>query len=252
MRKTEGIGTSTQLHIDEIALKKGHGQFETVIYTERGVVDTMSGKKSTDLQVVLKAIPGVEKVKQVCMDMCASFADAVRKALPQAEIVLDRFHLVKLLNKKLDGLRQKTHRKLDKARQRRFLPIRFILFRDYRALQRDERRLLKEYLRLNGELKSLYWQCQGFRRILSGERGRSRTDVSNALMHWCDSVRKTLGGFVRTVESWWNETVNACLFPLNNGRAEGFNNKIKFIKRMGFGFRNSLNFKRRIQAACSP
>lgn len=223
-----------------------------MIYTDEAVLETLSGKRSIDLQEALNNIAGIGQVTQVCMDMCASFADAVRKVLPQAEIVLDRFHVVKLLNEKLDRLRKRTHRSLEKPGQKRFSHIRFILFKDYRSLQRDERRWLKEYLRLNGELKAIYWQCQGFRRILFGSQDKSRAEVSNTLMHWCDSVRKTLGHFVKTLESWWDETVNACLFPLSNGRAEGLNNKIKLVKRQGFGFRNRLNFKRRIQAACNP
>jgi transposase len=244
--------TGDYLYLDEIALKKGHSTFETVIYSEDAVLETLSGKKSVDLQVLLATIPGIGQVKQVCMDMCASFAAAVRKALPQAEIVLDRFHLVKLLNEKLDTLRKRTHRSLDKRLSKRFSHIRFILFKDYKRLHRDERRLLKEYLRLNGEMKTIYWQSQSFRRILFGSQGKSRAEISNTLMHWTDSVRKTLGRFVKNLESWWDETVNACLFPLNNGRAEGVNNKIKLLKRQGYGFRNRLNFKCRIQAALNP
>lgn len=241
-----------RLYLDEITFRKGRSDFETVLYTDEAILETMTGKKSVDLQRVLQGIPGIGQVKQVCMDMCASFADAVRKAMPKAEIVLDRFHIVKLLNEKLDTLRKRTHRSLDEAKRKRFSRLRFVLFKDYKALHRDERRLLKEYLRLNLELKTTYWQCQAFRRILFGSQGKERAEVSNALMRWCDSVRKTLGRFAKTLDSWWDEVVNACLFKINNGRAEGVNNRMKVVKRMGFGFKNRLNFKLRVQAVCNP
>lgn len=300
---------STAIHIDEIAVRKGHKDFETIIYTEEEVIETMCGKKSLDLQELLKRIPGIGNIQQVCMDMCSSFADAVRTALPQAEIVLDRFHLIKLLNKTLEHLRAKADRVLkaeylalereikqlekeekeirlncskatseenkeqldlqEKAireqkaekskelkakglRNKRFSQIRFVLSKDYAHLHKDDKRLVREYLRLHDDVQKVYWLCQDLRKILFAENKQPQTEISIQLTDWCTRARKYLGRFVKTLESWWQEVLNACFYPLNNGRAEGVNNKIKVIKRMAFGFRNRLNFKRRIQAACNP
>jgi transposase len=250
VRKTEGVGSSTCLHLDEIALKKGHSHFETVIYTETEVLETMCGKQSADLQAVLREIPGIQNIKTVCMDMCSAFADAVRQVMPEAEIVLDRFHIIKLLNKKLDKLRIKLYGSLEEAIQVRYKSIRFLLFKDRKELLPSEKRLVKDYLQLNREMKAIYWLVQDFRKILFGSK--ERTQASIALMNWGDRARKYLGHFVKTLNTWWDGVVNACIFPLSNGRAEGINNKIKLIKRLGYGFRNRLNFKRRIQAACNP
>lgn len=237
--------------MDEIALKKGHGQFETILYTPEVVLQTMSGKQSVNLQGVLKAIPGIGRIRMVCMDMCAAFADAVRQVMPEAEIVCDRFHIIKLLNKKLDKLRMKYYRSLNEAKQERFKSIRFLLFRNRKQLLGWERRLVKEYLQLSPQMKEVYWLTQSFRRILFGLQ-KNRQAVSNTLLAWCDKARKHLGQFVKTLETWWDEVVNACLFAQSNGRAEGINNKIKLIKRRAYGFRNRLNFRHQILATCNP
>jgi transposase len=330
--QAKGVTGKTCLHIDEIAVKKGHSNFETIIYTDQEILETMSGKKSVDLQSLLKNIPGIGTIQQVCMDMCASFADAVRTTLPHVEIVTDRFHLTKLLNKTLDQLRLKTgkkmkqerfrieeslksleneerqctkelkslqkeggkpnHKKLKRFRkkqsstkkerrrlqeiqtniarihlkiaelekelkeielkEKRFSHIRFLLGKDYEELNRDERRLVVEYLRFNTEIKVVYWLCQDFREILFSEKPLNKEEADIQLSNWCNKAQEHLGRFVKTLKTWWKEVLNACIYPLNNGRAEGFNNKIKMIKRMGFGFRNRLNFKLRIQAACNP
>src|SRR5262249_42385811 len=143
------------------------------------------------------------RIQEVCIDMCVSFADAIRKAMPAAEIVTDRFHLIKLLNKKLDELRKKCHKELKKAKkERRFASIRFILFKDYRELRRDERRLVNDYLRLNADLKEIYWQCQKFRKLLKTQ-WKSRTEASMALTDWTTQARKHLTKFVETLETWW-------------------------------------------------
>lgn len=210
----------------------------------------MKGKKSEDLQEVLKQIPGRERIKTVCIDMCAAFADAIRKALPQAEIVCDRFHILKLLNKKLDKLRISLYKRLHQAKQERFKSIRFLLFKDRKELLRFEKRLIKEYLQFSLDMKEIYWLTQGFRRILFGSSNRQ--EASNALLQWCDKARKHLGQFVKTLSTWWEEVVNACIFSTSNGIAEGMNNKIKRIKRLGYGFRNRLNFRHHILAAFNP
>jgi len=232
-------------------MKKGHNQYETIVYTPDSVLETMSGKQSTDLETVLKQIPGIGRIKIVCMDMCAAFADAVRKAIPQAEIVCDRFHIIKLLNKKLDKLRIQLYNKLPEAKQERFKSVRFLMFKDRRELLTTEKRLLKEYLQFSPEMKEIYWLTQLFRRILFGLQ-KNRAAVSNALLAWCDKARKHLGKFVKTLHTWWDQVVNACLFSASNGRAEGVNNKIKLIKRRAYGFRNRLNFRHHILAAFNP
>lgn len=211
----------------------------------------MKGKKSLDLQVLLKTIPGLGQIQRVCMDMCAPFADAVRQVIPHAEIVLDRFHITKLLNKKLDKLRIKTTKKLSEPLQKEFSTIRFSLFKDEHALTPEKKALIEQYLGFNTEMKDIYQYCQGFRRILFPETRLTQVEASQQLTEWCTQAKNTLGHFVKTIESWWMETLNACLYPLNNGRAEGFNNKIKLVKRMGFGFRNRETFKLRIQALCN-
>ena len=247
----EGVGSSTTLHVDEISMKKGHGQFETIVSTPDCILEMMPGRQSVDLEALLKGIPGVNRIKTVCMDMCAAFADAVRKAIPQAEIICDRFHIIKLLNKKLDKLRINLYQCLDQAKQERFKSIRFLLFKDRRKLLPWEKRLMKEYLQFSLEMKEIYWLTQSFRRILFGLE-KNRQAVSNALLAWCDKARKHLGKFVKTLETWWEEVLNACLFSESNGRAEGVNNKIKLIKRRAYGFRNRLNFRHHILAAFNP
>jgi len=238
--------------VDEIALKKGHSDFETIIYTEEGVIDSMKGKKSIDLQALLRSIPGIGQIQRVCMDMCAPFADAVRQVLPGANIVIDRFHIMKLLNKKLDKLRIKTTKKLEAPLQKEFAKIRFSLFKDERHLNREKHEFVQKYLALNTEMKDIYRLCQDFRQILFPKKPLNQLEASRQLTDWCTQARKYLSQFVKTLESWWDEVVNACVYPLNNGRAEGFNNKIKLMKRMGFGYRNRETFKLRIQAACNP
>lgn len=246
-----GVGTSETLFLDEIALRKGHSHFETVISTERRVLTLLAGKGSEGIQAFLRSLPGMDGIRQVSMDMCAPFAHAIKAVLPRAQIVIDRFHLIKHLNEAVETHRRRTHAQLDQKARKRFSRIHFLLSKEYAGLQKDYRREVKEYLRLNPAVRGPYRLAQAFRRILRYP-WKEKDNAWIALRDWCESARRLLPRFVKTVEHWWTPVLNACLFPLSNARQEGINNKIKSIKRQGYGFRNRHTFRLKVLAAFNP
>lgn len=204
------------------------------------------------MQEFLKTLPRLDSIQQVCMDMCASFAHAVKEVLPNANIVVDRFHILQKLNDALEQARKKTHPKLDRQQRKRFSKIHFLLGQDYQCLHRDEKRLVKDYLRLNKALKPVYLESQRFRKILFYQRFTSEEQAYATLWQWCEKARKHLGNFIKTLQRWWYPVLHACLSPISNGRQEGINNKIKLVKRQGFGYRNRQTFRLKVLAAFNP
>lgn len=239
------------MYLDEIALKKGHGNFETVLSSTTKVLEMVEGKSSEAIQAALKAMPGIDRIEQVAMDMCASFAHAVKAVLPHAEIVIDRFHLIRHANDALESVRKRQYRKLDEQQRKRFSRIHWLLFKDYANLHKDEKRLVREYLRLDTETARVYWLVQDLRSVLVSI-WTDRMHAYYALFDWCEKARSYLKRLVKTIENWWNPVLNACLFPLSNARQEGINNKIKLIKRQGYGFKNRQLFRLKVFAAFNP
>lgn len=240
------------MHIDEIAHKKGQGQFMTIISDEENVRETVIGKSSDDIIKKLLSIPNISEIKKACIDMCSPFAKAIRKVIPNAEIVLDRFHIIKMLNKYLWNLNKKSFKELDEEGRKRFSQIRYLLSKARRELSSDEKRLIKGYLQFNKEMRCAYWKIQGFRKILFNYQGSKHSFVSEKLTQWLVGTTKYFAKFVKTLKKWWNEVVNACIYKESNSRQEGLNNKIKALKRRGFGYRNWLNFEYRIYGECNP
>lgn len=223
----------------------------TIISDGENVRETVIGKSSDDIIKKLLTIPNISEIQKVCMDMCAPFAKAIREAIPDAKIVLDRFHIMKLINKKLWKLNEKSYNKLDEKARNQFSEIRYLLSKDRKQLKKWERRMIKDYLYLNKEMKDIYWKVQKFRQILFSYQGYKHGFVSQKLMEWIEGTRKYLGKFIKTLEKWWDEVVNACIYKESNSRQEGLNNKIKALKRRGFGYRNWLNFEYRIYGECN-
>ncbi len=186
------------------------------------------------------------------MDLCAPYAKAIRETIPEAKITIDRFHLIKLLNKSLWDLNKKTYSKLDKIQRKRYSNIRYILSKCYKELLKDEKRLLKEYFKINVDIKDLYELIQDFRKILFGFRKSDRKFIEDKLYQWILKTDGKMKTFLGTLGRWFDEIVNACIYSNSNARQEGINNKIKLVKRRAFGYRNWKNFKYRIMAECNP
>lgn len=211
-----------------------------------------SGKSSETLQGFLRALPGHRQIKQVCIDMCHSYAHAVKQVLPKAQIIIDRFHLIQKLNEALELKRKRTHHLLNAQQRKRFSKIHYLLSKGFAGLCRDEKRLVRDYLRLNKSLRPVYWECQRFRQILFDQNYDTQEEAYAVLWDWCEQARKYLGRFIKTLERWWYPVLNACLSPLSNARQEGINNKIKLIKRQGFGYTNRQTFRLKVLAAFNP
>lgn len=215
------------------------------------ILSTVIGKKYEDIKEELLKIPNASEVEKVCMDWCPSFAKAVREAIPKAEIISDRFHIIKNLNKRLWELNSKSYKKLDEDKREKYSNIRFLLSKDEKELTKSEKMVLKNYFKLNTEIKEIYDLVQEFRRILLDYQGFKRQIISDMLTDWTNKAMKYFKKFIKTLEQWWQEVLNACTFKENNGIQEGLNNEIKLVKRRGFGYRNYLNFKYRIFAQCN-
>ena len=89
------LPTPQILGIDEFALRKGLGSDTILCDTQgRDVLEVCEGRKKEEVVKLLKRLSDPDAVKAVSMDMSASFRPAVAAALPNAQIVVDHFHVI--------------------------------------------------------------------------------------------------------------------------------------------------------------
>ena len=65
-----------------------------------------------------------EKVRTVTMDMSTSYIAAVNEYMLQAEIVFDRFHIVKKMNESVDQIRKEERKEYEGLKNSRYLWLR--------------------------------------------------------------------------------------------------------------------------------
>ena len=239
--------------IDEIAVRKGHRYLTVVLDLETGaVVFVGDGKGGGALNPFWKRLRRCKaKVEAVAMDMSAAYRQAVSTHLKGAAIVFDHFHVVKLFNDKLSGLRRSLYHRADAAGKKVLKGARWLLLKAPENLddERDEARRLKEALRLNKPLATAYYLKEDLRRFWEQPGKRF---AGAFLRDWVRRAEasgvKMLRQMARTLTAHSAGLLAYYDHPISTGPLEGTNNKIKTLKRQAYGFRDQEFFKLKILA----
>ena len=181
-----------------------------------------------------------------------AYIAAVSQHLPEAVLVFDRFHLVKLLNEQLSELRRELYREAtDRLQQQVLKGTRWLLLKHPEHLdeQRDERRRLEEALALNQALATAYYLKEDLRQLW--ER-RDEWDAERFLQSWCRRAElsgiRRLQKFAKTLQAHRSGILAWYEYPISTGPLEGVNTKITVLKRQAYGFRNQQYFRLKLYA----
>ena len=240
------------LGIDEHTLHKSQRFCTTFCdLKNRRVFDIQPGRSEADLACFLSKLKARERVKVVCIDLSSSYRSLVRRFFPNARIVADRFHVVRVIQHhfmqlaRLLAANLKNHRgnlaalrkapdKLDE-RQRARLDK---LFADHPILRtlHKEMHQLRELMNHKHQTKQ---KCkEHIRRLLAKIR----------LLR--ENQAPPLQTLANTLEDWQEPIACMWRFVRNNGITEGFHRKMKLIQRRAYGFRNFENYRLRVIAQC--
>jgi len=244
------------LGIDEISMKKGHKDFVLVISDigNKRVIEVLCNRLKESLDKYFDDMPQEvkSKIKQVSMDMWSPYYDSVTEKLPHAEIVIDRFHVMKNLNDCLTKTRREICRLASKEDKAKLKGCRWILVKNMEELTLAEQEKLDMLYETSPELKQAHVLKEDFRRIFEEEEDHE--NASKALEDWVirvmESGLKGLESFLTTLNNWKTSILNYFNGRVTNGFVEGMNNKIKLIKRKGFGFTNHKHFRYRVLDVC--
>jgi len=239
MPATHAIG------VDEIAIRKGH-EYRVVVsdlVRQRPIWFGGMGRKQEDLEQFFAAY-GTRRcagIRVAVMDMWKPFRQATGKHAPQAEIVFDKFHILRHLNDALDQVRRAEYARLQGDKRRFIKGSRYTLLSHRDNLTLDGRQALKTLLAANKRLNTAYLLKESFGQLWSYEReGWARRFFEN----WKNSLKwqrlKPYEKFAEMIERHWDGIASYCK-PENKvslGCVEGLNNTIRVIQRKAYGFRD--------------
>ncbi len=234
-----------KLSLDEFSKKKGKRKFATVVcdLEQKSLLEVIDSHKSEAIIEALTAQPLRirENVKEVSVDMWGGFPKVIREVFPNALIVIDRFHVMKLVNKSLNKLRLSLELK--------GLKNRCLLLKNGRDLTEEEETELVQLLQKSPCLSIAYELKEEFRDIYETsttvKMGRRR------LKKWLTTARCIFGSITQTIFKHLEEICNYFISGTNSGIMEGLNNKIKLILRQSYGFKNFALMREKLLACLS-
>lgn len=239
------------ISIDEISLKKGYDDFLTVISNEDRVLEVIDGRDNDSVKPILEKIAGNTIIESVTIDMSKTYNSVIKAVIPTVTKIIDRFHIMKNLNKNMIDINKKSYKMLPKDERKPYSKIWQLLCKSPKDLNKNGNRLIKAYLEFNPDMKPVYLLVQEFREILLKSKHKIKEIIELDLKNWINKASTCLGEFCKTLTNWFDGIVNACIYPQSNARQEGLNNLIKLVKRRGRGYSNITNFKLSIQAESS-
>lgn len=217
--------------------------------------ETIKILKTRDFSTIVNFFNNITNrndVELVTMDLYSPFRNAVKAKLKNAIIVADRFHYTRIVAQALDSLRLEIWRNAKGVEKKYLKHLKKILLKDIESVSQDD--ILKFEEKLNsafefsGELKYGYQLYQSFLRIKDADTYEEKCKL---FIDWLsDAESSTIPEFKSAAETlleWNKEILNSFKYQYTNSSTEGKNNKIKVIKRIGFGFRNLINFENRIK-----
>ncbi len=249
----EDISKVKALGIDEFSLKKGHRDFAAVIVDLENlrVTEVLPYRDKARLIKYFRkqGKAWCEGIEVFCSDMWEGFINGAREVFPNAEVVVDRFHFFMHMNRALDNQRKELRRKQKDREELKH--IKWLLLKNFGELPESERETVEAAFDAAPELKDLHGLKEGLREIF--EKDIEKKEAETLLSQWSDRAKslknKYMDKFISTFENWKDHLINYFRTRLTTSIVEGMNNKIKVIKRQGFGFRNFGNFRLRILAA---
>jgi transposase len=245
--------------IDEIALLKGHRDFVAVIsaQTERGdlhLLAVLPDRLKATVVAWLKTIPASSRARitTVCTDMWEGYRTAVEEVLPDAMIVIDRFHVARQYREAVDTLRKQELQRLKKElpkQARDDLKHTIWPFRKREAdLDEAEQERLDSLLSYSPALAQAYRLREELTSIF--DTARSKKEGLRRIHFWRKRVEKSgqscFRAFLSLLDSWQDLIANYFINHQTSGFVEGLNNKLKVLKRRCYGLRNVTRLFQRL------
>ncbi len=236
------------LGIDEIALKRGHRDYVVLVTTPSTTqgVEVLAVLPDRKKETVVKFFASIpiklrQTIERVCTDMYKGFVNAAREQLPRAHIIIDRFHVARAYRNCADQVRKQELKLLkEQLSEKEYEQIKGAMWPFRKSLEEltdEEWDLLQRLFAYSPNMKEAYLLREELTQIF--ERHHTRTTAKLAIRAWCRKVRQSqlsqFESFLGTIETWLEQISNYFLERLTSSFVEGFNNRVKVLKRRCYG-----------------
>ena len=239
--------------IDEFALRKGRGNFCVVINDneQNKPYDILPSRENSTLISYFESIPKKvrDKIKSFTIDMWKAGISLIREFFSNCKIIIDRFHVMKCLNKCIDKTRRRLQKLINKEDSKQLKNLRWIILKNGDELTEEERQKLSFAFERSKPLEQIYHLKEKVRAIFEKKipKEKARQKLRKLIDKANEEIpHRAIKSFIKTYNTYEDYILNYFEQRRSNGSLEGIINKIKLIKRKAFGMTNFYNFSGRV------
>jgi transposase IS204/IS1001/IS1096/IS1165 family protein len=243
------------ISIDEFKGNAGTEKYQTIVVDpiKHKVLDILYSRKSVCLVEYFKSLDKSKRmnVKYFSCDMNKTFIDMAKTYFPNAKIVVDRYHFIRQVYWALENVRKNVQKSMSKTLRRYYKRSRHIITARKSNLSEENKAALNLMLEYSEDLRKAHFIKELFIKLLD-EKSYSKQRV--LLREWLLEVEssgiKEFNAAITAFRNNYKYILNSLKYRhISNGPTEGFNNKIKVLKRISYGVRNFTYFRNRILMA---
>lgn len=250
---------SVNISVDEVAWKKHHRYLTNVVDVDKKIVTwNDKGRKAKVLNKYYESLgeENCQGIESVSLDGARTYISSSKKYAVNALIVLDRFHATKKVNDAIDQVRKNELRKARKLEDEELIELtnckqRFILLKNKSKRTARQSATLEHLRKIN---QPIYTGMLLKEKFLEVYDLKTEDDAILHIYEWIDDALES--GLKSFEEIAWSMVdkieyvLNWFIAQRSSAISEGFNNKIKRLKRMAYGYKDIDYFKLKIHQHC--
>jgi transposase len=240
LEQAQHFETPEWMGIDEIHLLRRPRAVITNL-RQNTAIDLLPDRDKRSILRYLAALKHTDRIRTVAMDMWRPYRDAVREMLPDASVVVDKFHVLRMANQSMDELRRSLSRSgnADRLRQKAAGAKKdaYLFRKREKDLDDSERLILDGWLQNIPELAEAWRLKEGFYGIYDAD---DKKGASQRYREWAASVSpECQSAFQPILTAWknWEPYILAYFdHQVTNAFTESLNSLIRVTNRMGRGY----------------
>jgi len=237
------------ISMDEFRGNAGGEKFQCILTDpeNKRVLDILPNRKGEDLYRYFSKFKDRHNVKYVVIDMSGPYRSLIKTVFPRAQIIADRYHVVRQVAWAFENVRKAEQKKFYEQRRKYFKRSRKLLLKRPDKLTSTEVEEVEAMLRISERLRQAYVLKNEFYKVMDSKSSHeAKKNLARWYMLFYGYNLPEFHDCFRAFTNWQKEILNSFDVPYTNGYTEGVNNKIKVIKRNAYGIRNFERFRNRI------
>ncbi|WP_053955920.1 ISL3 family transposase [Inediibacterium massiliense] len=239
------------LCIDEFKGNAETGKYQCILVDgkKNRILDILPNRSQSHLVSYFKKIPRKERdsVKFFVCDMWQPYVDLAKCFFPNAEIIIDKYHFIRQVTWAIENVRKRLQKTMPYDLRKYYKRSRKLILTRYHKLKDENKKAVDLMLLYNDDLRVAHKLKEWFYEICqSNKYSYQRTALYDWIQNAESSKIPEFEKCAATYRRWSKEIKNAFKYGYTNGPTEGFNNKVKVLKRVSFGLKNFHRFRNRI------